>query len=145
MLFLNLECQKALKTEPGASRLAFSEGGPGRLVLEYLGKLLTQQACLRISWNALGCLAECSRPPKIATLGSLKIINLGSRSVPEGLKSVPRGVLDPSWSLFSSWRPLGAVLEASWSALGRLWDRKKVLLIGSWPLQEDFQERFRPS
>ena len=45
----------------------------------------------------------------------------------------------------ASWRPLGEVWEASWSALGRLQDQKKVLPNGSWPVQEEFQERFQPS
>ena len=34
---------------------------------------------------------------------------------------------------------------ASWIALGGLWSRKKVLLIASWPLQEDSQDRFQRS
>ena len=82
--------------------------------------------------------------------GSLKIslkktLILRSGGVPEGLKSVPRGLLNPSWSLFSSWMPLELFLEASCSALGGLRGRKKVLLNGSGPVQDDFQDRFQPS
>ena len=67
------------------------------------------------------------------------------------------------WALEASWRPLGgllellkrlgrqragppgaygALLEASWVALGA---EKKEVLNGSWPLQEEFQDRFQPS
>ena len=45
------------------------------------------------------------------------------------------GLMDASWS------GLGALLERSWTALGP----KKLTLNGSWPLQEEFQERFQPS
>jgi len=111
----------------------------------YLGMLLRKQACFRISWKALRSLAEWSRQRNFAMLGSLKIINLGSQGVLEGLKSVPRGLLNPSWSLFTSWRPLELLLEASWSALGGLRGQKEVLLDGSWPVLDDFQDRFQPS
>ena len=37
---------------------------------------------------------------------------------------------------------LGDLLERSWTALGL---KKKVLLIGSWPLQEAFQDSFQTS
>ena len=90
--------------------------------MEYLGKLLTQQACFRISWNALGCLAECSRPPKIATLGSLKIINFGVPERPGGVKIDPQRrlgpILEPLQLLEASWSGLGGLLERSWTALG---------------------------
>ena len=64
------------------------------------------------------------------------------------------------WALEASWGPLGA-LKKAWSAKGGLpgahiWDalgrllgrsraREKILLNGSWPLQEEFQDRFQPS
>ena len=105
-----------------ASRLAFSEGGPGRLVSEYLGKLLTQQVCLIVSWTALGCLPECSRPSKIATLGSLRVMNL---EVPErsggeiiGSQMCLGPILEPLQLLEASWSGLGGLLERSWAALG---------------------------
>ena len=47
---------------------------------------------------------------------------------PGGLQSVPGGLLDPSWSLFSSLRPLVVLLETSWDALGGLWSQKKSAL-----------------
>ena len=34
------------------------------------------------------------------------------------------------------------LLNGSWSALGGLRSRKNVLLNGSWPVQEEFQDRF---
>ena len=41
------------------------------------------------------------------------------------------------------------LLEASWSGLGAVLEgsrvEKKVLLNGSWPLQEEFHARFEPS
>ena len=40
--------------------------------------------------------------------------------------------------------PAKGFFFASWSALGGLRGRKKVLLIGSWPVQEEFQDRFHP-
>ena len=36
------------------------------------------------------------------------------------------------------------LLFASWTALGGLWSRKKLVLNGSWPVQEGFQDRFHP-
>ena len=81
-------------------------------------------------------------------------------------KAAPGGLLGASWTPWSSWRPLGALLEASWEPpggllgrkkallmgpvrlLGKFQDRfqpKKKLLIGSWALQEEFQDRFQPS
>ena len=38
--------------------------------------------------------------------------------------------------------PAKGFFFASWSALGSLRGRKKVLLIGSWTVQEEFQDRF---
>ena len=66
------------------------------------------------------------------------------------------------WALEASWRPLGGLLEPlkrlgrprggfqglmgrSWTPLGALLGPKKVVLNGSWPLQEEFQDRFQPS
>ena len=37
----------------------------------------------------------------------------GSMGPLERAKSVPEGLLDAAWTLLSSWRPLGALLEAS--------------------------------
>ena len=39
----------------------------------------------------------------------------------------------------------GTLFFPSWSALGRLQGRKKLLLRGSWPPQDDFQDSFQPS
>ena len=39
----------------------------------------------------------------------------------------------------------GTLFFPSWSALGRLQGRKKMLLRGSWPPQDDFQDSFQPS
>ena len=66
------------------------------------------------------------------------------------------------WALEASWRPLGGLLEplerlgrprggsqwimgGSWMPLGAMLGPKKVVLNGSWPLQEEFQDRFQPS
>ena len=66
------------------------------------------------------------------------------------------------WALEASWRVLGGLLEAverlgrpsggfqwimggSWMPLGAILGPKKVVLNGSWPLQEEFQDRFQPS
>ena len=53
----------------------------------------------------------------------------------------------PAPSRFRSFfAPLfGTLFFGSWSALGAVRGRKKLILIGSWPLQEEFQERFQPS
>ena len=80
--------------------------------------------------------------PKIMSWGLRKSPIWGSRGGPErgpeGIKSVRRGLWNLSWSLFSSGRPLEPLLEASWGALGGLRGRKKVLLNGSWRVQERF-------
>ena len=55
---------------------------------------------------------------------------------------LPNGSLEASCIILASWMPFGAVLEASWKTLGWLQSREQVLLNGSWPLQEEFQERF---
>ena len=63
------------------------------------------------------------------------------------------------WALEASWRPLGALkktpgrqrggfqglLGRSWTPLSTLSGPPKVVLNGSWPLQEEFQDRFQPS
>ena len=49
-----------------------------------------------------------------------------------------------SWTPWSSWRPLGALLEASWEPPRGLLGRKKVLLIGPFRLLGKFQDRFQP-
>ena len=66
------------------------------------------------------------------------------------------------WALEASWRSLGGLLEplnrlgrprggfqgltgALGRLLGRSWGRRKEVLNGSWPLQEEFQDRFQPS
>ena len=75
------------------------------------------------------------------------------------LGEAPRG---PREALEASWRPLGGVLELlkrlgrlrggfqglmgrSWKPLGSLLGLKKEVLNGSWPLQEQFQDRCQPS
>ena len=63
----------------------------------------------------------------------------------ERAKSVPEGLLDAAWTLLSSWRPLGALLEASWSALGGFQGRKNKVGIGSWPLHKAFGDWFQLS
>ena len=67
----------------------------GGLVWVYLGMLLREQACFRISWKALGSLAEWSRQPKFAILGSLKIINFEVPGGPGGVQSGPQSPLEP--------------------------------------------------
>ena len=69
---------------------------------------------------------------------------------------------EPTWLPNGPWRPLGGLLEPlkrlgrprggfqglmgrSWTPLGALLGPKKVVLNGSWPLQEEFQDRFQPS
>ena len=73
----------------------------------------------------------------------------GLKSSPNGsqmeAKWVQNGFLEASWSVVASWRPLEALLDAFWCGLGGLEGRNKVLLNGSWPLQEGFQDRFQPS
>ena len=64
----------------------------------------------------------------------------GCQRVPGGLLVLeplerlgrPRGGFQ--WLMGRSWMPLGAILGP-----------KKVVLNGSWPLQEEFQDRFQPS
>ena len=51
---------------------------------------------------------------------------------------IRKGVLNG----ISTLTALKSLLEASWDALGRLLGPPKVVLNGSWPLQEGFQERF---
>ena len=62
-----------------------------------------------------------------------------------GVKWVRNCYLEASWGVSASWRPLEALLDASWSRLGGLQGRKNVLLNGSWQLQEEFQDRFQRS
>ena len=62
------------------------------------------------------------------------------------------------WALEVSWRSLGTLKQAwsakggfqwlmgrSWTPIGAILGPKKVVLNGSWPLQEEFQDRFQPS
>ena len=60
-------------------------------------------------------------------------------------KCLPNGSLEASWSVLASWRPPGALRNVPCEHLLVILARKKVLLNASWPLQEDFQERFQPS
>ena len=78
-------------------------------------------------------------------------------------KWLPNGAnMAAKWALEASWGPLGGLLERlkrlgrpsggfqwlmgrSWTPLGALLGPKKVVLNGSWPLQEQFQDRFQPS
>ena len=71
----------------------------------------------------------------------------------------------PTWLLNGPWRPPGGLLEVSleplkrlgrpsggfqwlmggsWTPLGALLGPKKEVLNGSWPIQEEFQDRFQP-
>ena len=63
----------------------------------------------------------------------------------------PGGLLEACWrsleALKKGWSAkgglpvvYGTLLDASWGALGA---EKKVVLNGSWPLQEEFQDRFQ--
>ena len=110
-----------------------------------LGTLLTKQARFRLSWNALGCLAECSRPPKIATLGSLKIINFGVPERPGGVKLDPQRRLGPISGplllLKASCGDLGGLLDRSWWPPGPNKNALERLLAGP----RGFQDRFQPS
>ena len=52
----------------------------------------------------------------------------------------------PGSLLGCSWVTLGSLFGdpwASWIALGGFGGRKKVVVNGSWPLQEEFQDRFQ--
>ena len=54
------------------------------------------------------------------------------------LKRVQHGV-----PIAASTRRLSeSLVNASWSALGGLWSRKKIFLNGSWTVQEEFQDSF---
>ena len=98
-----------------------------------------------MSWTALGSLAEWSRQPKIAILGSLKISIFGVLGGPGEVKIGPQRplepVLEPLQLLEASCTAFGGLLGRSWGPSGP----PKVLLNGSWPLQDDFQDRFQPS
>ena len=72
------------------------------------------------------------------------IMILSPQAPLERPKSSPGGLLGVSWTPLSSRRPLEALLEASGNAPGGLLDRNKLLLNGSWALQEKFQDRFQP-
>ena len=94
--------------------------------MEYLGTLLTKQACLRISWNALGCLAECSwqapgAPSKHGNL-TLKIVIFEALRGPREVKIGPQRPLGPFLErlglMDASWSALAGLLERSWTALG---------------------------
>ena len=60
-------------------------------------------------------------------------------------KMVPTLVLEATWGGPRSAQAAFVILEASWNALGVLSDQKKVLLIGSWRLLEEFQDSFQRS
>ena len=68
-------------------------------------------------------------------------------SPPIVLPGAPRIPLNPvvrGSRLGSILGPLfGTLFFASWNALGAVRGRKKLTLNGSWPLQEEFQERCR--
>ena len=92
-----------------------------------------------------------------------KVNNMVATSLQNGSKIVPKwhqhGCQMGSGSpLEASWRSLGALkrlgrrrggfqglMGRAWTPLGTLLGPKKVVLNGSWPLQEEFQERFQPS
>ena len=51
----------------------------------------------------------------------------------------------PTWLPNGPWRALGGLLK-SLKRLGRqIWGPKKLVLNGSWPLQEEFKDRFQQS
>ena len=110
-----------------------------RLVLEYLGKLLTQQACLRRSWNALGCLVACSWQAPVAPS---KHGNLMRKAAVFELLRAPRRVKT------GPQKPLGAFLErlglmqASWSVLGCHFDHHVGALFGPKPSKSRSQLLF---
>ena len=58
----------------------------------------------------------------------------------------PLGALEEAWS--AKWRlpgAYGALLDASWPALGAVRARKTLSLIASWPVQEEFRDWFQLS
>ena len=78
----------------------------------------------------------------------------GSKMAPKwyqhGCQMGPGGLLETSWrsrgALKEAWSAkgglpgaYGALLDASWAG------PKEIFLNGSWPLQEEFQDRFQPS
>ena len=83
---------------------------------------MTQQARLRISWNALGCLVECSWQALGAPSLTLKIVIFevlrGLREVKIGPQRPLGPFLERLGLMDASWSGLGDLLERSWTALG---------------------------
>ena len=117
--------------------------------MEYLGKLLTQKACFRISWYALGCLWECSWQALGAPQTAVFEVQKGSEMAPKLLQNAtPRGpgaLLGASWPSSPLFCSYVCLQGASWRALGRLRGRSKVLLSGPWALQDGSQDSFQRS
>ena len=110
--------------------------------MEYLGKLLTQQAYLRISWNALGCLVECSwqalgAPSKHGNL-ALKIAISEVLRAPRELKIAPQRLLGPFLdrlgllkALGAFWGPISAPILAPFFGPKPDQSRSQLLFFGS--------------
>ena len=121
---------------------------------EALGRI---QSLTRIP-PGLGCWVE---GPWRRSLQRGNVTNMVATSLRNGSKIVPKWSqhgcqMGPGGLLEASWRSIGALKEVwsakwgphmghSWTSLGSLLGPKKVVLNGSWPLQEEFQERFQPS
>ena len=67
---------------------------------------VVKYVCLDCSWNTLGARSKHANLMSILAIFEVLRASVGAQSVPEGL-------LDAAWSLLSSWRPPGALWEAS--------------------------------
>ena len=89
--------------------------------------------------------ARCRRPTLFPPLGRGKTIHLRkNRDLQNRSKFRLRFLIDLGCLVGAILGSFFALL-ASWIALGSLRSRKKILPNGSWPLQEEFQDRFQPS
>ena len=99
------------------------------------------------SWASFGTLLCSHNGSKMLPTLSQYGPPYGANMVPKWLPNVSQSVKNRSRE--ASWTLLGVSWPRSWKPLGTLLDgsrtEKKLLLSGSWLLQEEVQERFQPS